>query len=63
MLIAPEYRRHGLGRMLVMQILSVIEAIYTENKTDKVIAGSTDKATCRDDEDVPASGTIRVLEC
>lgn len=60
-LIAPEYRRHGLGRMLVMQILSVIEAIYTENKTDKVIAGSTDKATCRDDEDVPASRAIRVL--
>lgn len=60
-LVAPEYRRHGLGRMLVMQILSVIEAIYTENRTDNVIAGSTDTATCRDDEDVPASGAIHVL--
>lgn len=31
-LIAPEYRRHGLGRMLVMQMLSVIEAVYTKTE-------------------------------
>ena len=44
-LIAPEYRRHGLGRMLVMQMLSVIEAVYTKNRTDHAPAGSTAAVT------------------
>ena len=48
-LIAPEYRRHGLGRMLVMQMLSVIEAVYTKNRTDYAPAGSTDTVTDRID--------------
>lgn len=48
-LIAPEYRRHGLGRMLVMQMLSVIEAVYTKNRTDYAPAGSTATVTDRID--------------
>ena len=48
-LIAPEYRRHGLGRMLVMQMLSVIEAVYSKNRTDYAPAGSTDTVTDRID--------------
>lgn len=38
-LIPPEYRRHGLGRMLVMQMLSVIEAVYTKNRSGIASAG------------------------
>ena len=73
-LIAPEYRRHGLGRMLVMQMLSVIEAVYTKNRTDYAPAGSTDTVTDRidiagdidtstghNDENTDSSDKVRVL--
>lgn len=60
-LIAPEYRRHGLGRMLVMQMLSVIEAVYTKNRTDYAPAGGTGTSTGHNDEIIDFFDKVRVL--
>lgn len=73
-LIAPEYRHHSLGRMLVMQMLSVIEAVYTKNRTDYApagsaatvtdrvdIAGGTCTSTGHNDENTDSFNKVRVL--
>lgn len=60
-LIAPEYRHHGLGRMLVMQMLSVIEAVYTKNRSDIAPAGGIDTSTGHNDENTDSFNKIRVL--
>lgn len=73
-LIAPEYRRHGLGRMLIMQMLSVIEAVYTKNRTEYApagstatdtgrvdIAGGTGTSTDHNDENTDSFDKVRVL--
>ncbi len=35
-LVAPEYRRHGLGRMLVMQMMFIIEEINEKNIKENI---------------------------
>lgn len=60
-LIAPEYRHHGLGRMLVMQMLSVIEAVYTKNRSDIAPAGGIDTSTGHNDENTDSFNKVRVL--